>query len=154
MYNATMVRSRGRRRFKGLVGTPMGGPGNRRRSPAAQRNDLACPDCFSVPGQPCRTITSAPGASVLKLGKVQPTMHTSRASSTTATSKKPMSAKPPPRRPPKTVEPVDISKIDPDRAAFVPRNQRPNAELGRTDRLGQDALPRGQRRDTTPRNFY
>lgn len=50
--------------------------------------------------------------------------------------------------------PVEISKIDPGRAAFVPRNQRPGAELGRTDRLGQDSLPRGRRTDAKPRDFY
>jgi hypothetical protein len=84
-----------------------------------------------VPDQPCRTIASAPGAPLLKLGKVRPTMHSHR-----------------PRGP------VEISKVDPSRGGFVPRNLRPGYELGRTDRLGQDSIPRGQRPDAKPRDFF
>jgi hypothetical protein len=127
-----MVKKKGRRGLRGLVGTPMGGPRSKGRTstPPAERSDHLCPDCRAVPGQPCRTITSAAGGA-LQLGNVRPTMHARRPSG-----------------------PVEISSIDPNRPAFVPRNQRPEAELGRTDRLGQDALPRGQRRNATSRNFY
>lgn len=111
----------------------MGGPGGRRRTGAQspERSDHACPDCLAVQGQPCRTIASASGADALKLGKVRPTLHAQRPSG-----------------------PVEISKIDPARGAFVPRNQRPGFELGRTDRLGQDSIPRGRPTDAKPRNFY
>jgi hypothetical protein len=128
-----MVQSRRRRGVRGLVGTPMGGPGGRRQTgeQGAERSDHTCPDCLAVPGQPCRTITSASGAAVLRLGKVRPTMHVRR-----------------------TGGPVEISKIDPARGAFVPRNQRPGFELGRTDRLGQDSIPRGRRTDAKPRDYF
>lgn len=72
-----MVRPRRPRKFKGSIGTSMTGAQGQRRAPA-QRNEHTCPMCYSVPRQPCRKVLSKPGASVLKLGGVLPTMHSQR----------------------------------------------------------------------------
>lgn len=141
-----MVRPRRRRKFKGSVGTSMTGAQGPRR-PVPQRNEHPCPVCFSVAQQPCRTVVSKPGAAVLKLGQVQQTMHEQRPGA------KPAGRVPPARKSGagsrRQPQPVPIEQVDPNRAAFVPRNLRGTAvdEQGnrRTSgwsRNNSDAIPR------------
>ncbi|MFJ5984391.1 hypothetical protein [Lentzea sp. NPDC092896] len=132
-----MGKSRGKR---GHTGTSMGGSIVRipRRLPL-QRNNKSCPVCYVGGGQPCRRVESEPGAAKLKLGRSIATMHSAR-------SGKPKSdtPRPPARR--RAPEPVPIERLFPERAGFVPANQREGGPLARGwNRNNSDAVPRANK---------
>jgi hypothetical protein len=113
------------------------------RRPRAEHNEHSCPACYSVARQPCRKVLSKPGATVLKLGGVQSTMHPQRPGARSKSRRarsQPVQTKP---------TPVPIEQVDPARAGFVPRNLRGVArdEQGRATTTGwsrgnTDAIPR------------
>jgi hypothetical protein len=117
-----MVRSHRRRGLAGRVGTPMGGENSRRARRNPQRSDAPCPTCRVPARQPCRTIVSRPGDPIA-LGEPRPTLHAKRPRTGAS---KPAAGRAGQRA--RAAAPVDISKIDPGRDAFVPRNQRPDAD--------------------------
>ncbi|NUT49400.1 MAG: hypothetical protein HOV94_19140 [Saccharothrix sp.] len=91
---------------------------------------------------------SKPGASVLKLGGVQATMHPQRPGARSKSRR----ARPQPVQTKPTPTPVPIEQVDPSRAEFVPRNLRGTTrdEHGRTVTTGwsrgnTDAIPRRTR---------
>ncbi|GLY54851.1 hypothetical protein [Lentzea sp. NBRC 102530] len=132
-----MPRSRGK---KGHTGTSMGGSIVRiPRRPPLQRNDKQCPVCYSVAGQPCRRVESKPGAAKLKLGRPIATMH--RARSGEPKPEPGQQRRTPARR--RAPEPVPIERLYPERAGFVPRNQRNGGPLAKGwSRTNTDAIPR------------
>ncbi|MEU7480546.1 hypothetical protein AB0A63_31525 [Lentzea sp. NPDC042327] len=134
-----MATSRGQ---KGRIGTSMGGSIVRiPRTGPLQRNNKLCPVCCSVAGQPCWQVLSKPGAAVLKLGKPIPTMHRARSGKLKPdTAQQPRQHRTPARR--RTPEPVPIERLHPDRAGFVPKNQRDDPLATGRSRNNSDALPR------------
>jgi len=141
-----MVKSRGRRGKRGHTGTSMGGSIVRLPPrPPLQHNDMQCPVCYSVAGQPCRRVESEPGAAKLKLGNRIPTMHRARSgTSTSETGHQPQQRRTPARR--RAPEPVPIERLHPDRAGFVPKNQRDGGPLAKGwDRTNSDAIPRAKK---------
>lgn len=138
-----MVRSRRTRRNPGITGTSMTMHRLPKRPPL-ERNEHLCPVCFSVPGQPCRKVLpSPPGSKKLKLGGALSTTHSQRPGASSA------SISSVSKRRARTSRTVDIERIDPDRAGFVPRNQRNldsdskgNKRTAGWSRDNDDALPR------------
>lgn len=107
-----------------------------------QRNNKSCPVCYSVAGQPCRRVESEPGAARLKLGRPIATMHSARSGKPKSeTGQQPQQRRTPARR--HAQEPVPIERLYPDRAGFVPKNQRDGGPLAKGwSRNNSDALPR------------
>lgn len=65
--------------MRGRYGTSMTVIQVRRRQPVTyERADRLCPICFSVAGQPCRTVKSPKGATNLKLGAALTRIHPQR----------------------------------------------------------------------------
>jgi hypothetical protein len=65
---------------RGLTGASMVPAGRRPRRPRPQSNNRLCPECWSVAGEPCRTVLNTHDGGTMKRGGVLDEMHAERAS--------------------------------------------------------------------------